>query len=148
MNTNLQSDRLLDSVLGKALWESWNEEAWLSGLTALRQIKNSELSATTYLTYAKLLQASAAEQQNIVDQAIALFQQRAKNSFFSGSDAAGLSSRGYYEESWMLEGNDPPMAMVSGFEGANQSKGSGLVTESVRRLNSQTVATDFMHEFG
>lgn len=88
MNTNLQSDRLLDSVLGKALWESWNEEAWLSGLTALRQIKNSELSATTYLTYAKLLQASAAEQQNIVDQAIALFQQRAKNSFFSGSDAA------------------------------------------------------------
>lgn len=81
----LESDRLLDFVLGDGLHNSWNGELWEQGIEQLCQA-GSDLAVRTYELYKAVVDASASGLPALSHQGESLFAKRKSDSFFSGGD--------------------------------------------------------------
>ena len=81
----LESDRLLDVVLGDWLFNSWNGESWEQGMEQLRQA-GSDLAVQTYELYKAVAHAAEADLPALSQQGEKLFPIRKSDRFFSGGD--------------------------------------------------------------
>ncbi|PHR98520.1 MAG: hypothetical protein COA78_25985 [Blastopirellula sp.] len=82
----LQSDRLLDLVLGNWLFDSWNGELWEQGMEQLRRMDRTDLSVRTYELYKSVVDATGADLPALSQEGEKLFAKRKSDSFFSGGD--------------------------------------------------------------
>lgn len=81
----LDSDRLLDFVLGCWLFESWDDELWEQGTQQLRQA-GSDLAIRTYELYRAVVDAERGGLSALSQEGEQLFAKRKSDSFFSGGD--------------------------------------------------------------
>ena len=81
----LESDRLLDAVLGKWLFGSWDDSLWQRGIEQLQQ-SGSNLALDTYSLYRDMVQASSADLSTLMKNGESLFDRRRSDKFFSGGD--------------------------------------------------------------
>lgn len=82
---SLESDRLLDAVLSKWLFGTWDDLLWERGIGQLHQC-GSDLAVDTYCLYKQIVEASPAELPTLMNKGEALFCKRQSNSFFAGGD--------------------------------------------------------------
>ena len=81
----LESDRLLDAVLGKWLFGDWEADAWQQGSEQLER-QGSPLAAETFAFYERVAHAAPAEVSELAKEAEVLFQRRKRDDFYSGGD--------------------------------------------------------------
>ncbi len=81
----LEGDRLLDAVLGKWLFGSWDDTLWEQGIGHLRSC-GSQLALDTYDLYKSVVHASSADLPALMEKGESLFGKRKTDEFFSGGD--------------------------------------------------------------
>jgi hypothetical protein len=83
VTSRVECDRLLDAVLGRWLFDTWDASDWQQGLEELRR-KGSQLAVETYELYSRMTQASHEELPRLAEEAATLFSRRKKDAFFAG----------------------------------------------------------------
>ncbi len=81
----LEGDRLLDAVLGKWLFGSWEESLWAMGMEQLRT-SGSKLALDTYGLYESVVRASSSDMAALMEKGAKLFSNRKSDKFYSGGD--------------------------------------------------------------
>ena len=82
----LESDRLLDAVLGQWLLDgSWMESLWNTGIDQLHR-PGQELAYESYSVYAAIAKSRSSEAARLIDRGNALFENRHTDKFYCGGD--------------------------------------------------------------
>ncbi len=81
----LESDRLLDAVLGQWLYGSWNELQWKKGIDQLHR-PGRELAYESYSVYRAIVCSSSSELSPLIERGNELFKRRQTDKFFCGGD--------------------------------------------------------------
>lgn len=81
----LESDRLLDFVLGGWLFGAWNDRLWEHGIEQLRR-SGSRLAVQTYELYKTVVDAEPSDLPELVKRGESYFYVRRSDSFFIGGD--------------------------------------------------------------
>ena len=81
----LESDRLLDAVLGQWLYGSWNEFHWQKGIDQLYR-SGRELAYESYSVYGAIVRSSFSEVSSLIERGNVLFNSRQTDQSFCGGD--------------------------------------------------------------
>jgi hypothetical protein len=82
---DLEGDRLLDAILGNALFGMPVDDLWDRGMNQLQQT-GSSLAVDTYELYREMLTAPTSGLGSLMEEGGRLFKKRKTESFFSGGD--------------------------------------------------------------
>ncbi|MEI8021290.1 MAG: hypothetical protein WCH39_23990 [Schlesneria sp.] len=81
----LESDRLLDAVLGQWLYGTWNELQWEKGIDQLHRSRH-ELAYESYCIYRAIVGSSYSDMSSLIERGNELFKRRQTDKFFCSGD--------------------------------------------------------------
>lgn len=83
-------DRQLEAMLGRGLYDEWDDSRWETAIAKLGKLKGASLAADTYAVYRQILLGHSNEGiEGLVSKAIDNFEKRKNNRFYSNGESTG-----------------------------------------------------------